>query len=651
MLRAMTNLLKALSITAIILTASYCLIYGVYILESGAKDYARAYTSMLIAASALIVLPASFNLSILTAYRRPLAVGLFLIALALLVHISMKIHAGGTAWTLPLVPYWIAAVVLMIVAGVIFDSKTRNVSLQPIFERNDWFFAFGIFLISSAVRMLSPMSMAVDEGIHFSEMLYFQRDLSVSPWSVTGTGYPWILHRILYFITSLLSPIVNTYYTTKVLVACLGGLSVSVLFLTVKLFAPRFTALTASTLLILLGWHWLNSRFGYLYPYDLACVSVSIMSALIALQYQRIGAAIVAGVMIGWALLLQKFGVFLIPFVGLLCLEYFITAERGQKKRIVGLGVLLFACVVLCYLPFLVANGGLLESPRYNIAKSTRAELLKQFGMTELQAFFAMWKDAFWQLQIEMHDIPRHVFRVNKPLLDPIFSGLFFVGTLAAIWHFFRRRECRIQIVGLLIFIAPMVVAFPLDSMSPHGMARRLLGVSFFCAWLAASGAVVICSRFVAARHVGKLCLGLALSSLLCNWYYLKTGYEKMHPHTWVADYGGKRAALINLGQSLSRHGMPVIILDEFLSSVQGVKDARLPFITVDSASALKQAISNSTTWNIVVIPWLNLVDPSSQTIRELSEIIPPHAWLTSDSGADGMPLYLYTFVWPRGYK
>jgi hypothetical protein len=649
MLKSAVNILKVLTTTVIIVLAGYYLFEGIRLLETGSLNYSHAYMLIAGAVTVLVLLPSSCSLSMLSNHKGLLCL-LCLLGSAILQYITLRrLHTAGGHASAFLIPFWLASLALMALAGIIFDRKRYASDTGCLFQGFDWLIALALSLFSFYVRMASPMSMAVDEGIVFSEVLSIPLAPEATPWGLTATAYPLILHRAVLFIISLLSPLFDSFAVTKALVAGMGGISVGAWFLTVRVFTPRPIALSAATFLIFLGWHWLNSRFAYLYPYDLAFFSISALASIVALHYQRAGAAIIAGIVMGFSLLMQKFGVFLIPFIGLICLDYLCTAPRTERKRIVILGTLILVSAAFCYLPFLVANEWRLEIPRFSHARDTRPALLKQLGMTESQAFFEMWKDAFRQLQIRMNDIPRHMFRVHKPLLDPVFSGLFSIGLLSAIVRFARDRSSRIQIFGLLTFIAPMVVSFPLDSAGAQGMARRLLGVSFFAAWIAASGAVVLSSRIVGIKHIGKLCLCFALCSLMTNWFYLKTEYEKMPAMTWFFDYGGKRAALMTLAESLLRQDLPVMILDESASSIMAPAQYIRKIKVAVSLEALRQEITSTRgIWNAVIVPWESVMSPSSSMATQLSDLIPPHAWLSTSQDNHGIPMFAYAIVPPR---
>lgn len=649
MLKSAVNILKVLTTGVIIVLASYYLFQGIRLLETGSLNYSYAYKLIGGAVIVLVLLPSSCSLAML-ANHKGLVCFLCLLGSAVLQYITLKkLHTSGGHASAFLIPLWLASLALMALAGIIFDWKRHSSETVRLFHGFDWLIALALTLFSFYVRMASPMSMAVDEGIVFSEVLSIRLAPEATPWGLTSTAYPLVLHRVVLFIISLVSPVFDSFITTKALAAGMGSVSVGAWFLVVRVFAPRLIALSAATFLIFLGWHWLNSRFSYLYPYDLAFFSISTLATIVALNYQRAGAAVIAGAVMGFSLLMQKFGVFLILFIGLICLDYLCTVPRNERKRIVVLGALILASAALCYLPILIANGWRLDMPRFSHARDTRPALLKQLGMTESRAFFEMWVDAFRQLQIRMNDIPRHMFRVHKPLLDPVFSGLFSIGLLSALVRFVRDRSSRIQIFGLLIFIAPMVVSFPLDSAGYQGIARRLLGVSFFSAWIAASGAVVLSSRIVGLKHIGKLCLCFALCSLITNWYYLKTEYEKMPAIAWLFDYGGKRAALMNLSEYFLRQNLPVMILDESVSSIMGLTQFVGKIKVAVSPEALRQEIiSTKGIWNAVIVPWQSVMSTSSPTTTQLGDLIPAHAWLSTPPDNHGIPMFAYAIVPPR---
>ncbi len=647
--RATENLCKAVVCAACILAALYSLWRGVTMLDSGNNNYRKAYGLLIGASAILVLLPKYFCLTALTQRRVLLALISIAAGTACLGSLNWRLYYVGPTWSLHLIPLWLIATVLLVFAGYAFDSRRRSIHPSPLFDRSDWALAAGFFVVSWFARLLSPMSMAVDEGIHIGEMFSFSWDTAFSPWGVAATGYPWILHRLIYLVVTFLSPFCEPFLTVKTIVAGMGGLSVGVCFLIVRVFANRTAAATASTLLVLLGWHWLNSRFAYVYPYDLAVISIAILSLLVAFERGGIGPSVVAGTAISLAIIFQKCGVFLVPFFGLLCLEYLITAKRGGRRHVLLVACLVVAAALYIYSPFLAANRGLPESPRFEIARTTKATLLKNYGMTETQAFFEMWRDAFRQLQIKTHDIARHVFRPQKPLLDPIFSALFSIGLVAAIVRFIRSRECRLQLYGLLTFIGPMVVSFPLDSFEPQGLARRLLATSFFVAWIAASGAVLLSARLVQPNNHAKACLGLALGSLLFNFYYLKTQYEEMPWDTWYFDYGGKRAALMTLADTLTIEGSPAIVFDEPSSSIKEATKGRSQFKFAHSRAEVRNLLPKAgDRWHALIVPWSEMISTNSSLVSELSDVIAPSSWRIGTNDNKGIPMFGYTIVPPR---
>jgi hypothetical protein len=651
MIRTTWKLCRAVIFAAAVGGAIYWLGLGTTMLESGNADYRKAYGLLIGAGAMLLFLPKSFNLTALTERRLLLALVSLAGGATALWALNRRLYNGGPSWSLHLIPLWLIAIGLLVFAGYVFDSRKRWVHPSPMFDRRDWTLAASFFAVAWAARLLSPRSMAVDEGIHIGEMFTFSWDNAFSPWGVAATGYPWILHRLVYLTVMFLAPFCEPFLTIKTLVAGMGALSVGATFLIVRVFASRATAATASTLLVLLGWHWLNSRFGYVYPYDLAVTSIAILALLVAFERGGVGPAALAGVAMALALVFQKFGVFLLPLFGILSLEYLITTKNGGKKRILLVSTLVVVAAIYSYSPFIVANRGFPESPRFEIAKNTRPVLLKNFRMTESQAFFEMWRDGFRQLQIKTHDIARHVFRLRKPLLDPIFSALFSIGLVAAIGRSFRNRESRLQIYGLVTFIGPMVVSFPLDSFEPQGLARRLLGTSFFVAWIAASGAFVLSSRIVQPNNRAKVCLALAFGSLLCNFYYLKTQYEKMPWDTWYFDYGGKRAALMTLAESLTRNGLPAIVFDEPASSIKEAAKGRSQFKFVQSHGEIRNLLPKAVQpWHALIVPWWNIIGTSPSLATELSDVIPPNSWRIGMSDNQGVPLFGYVIVPPRQY-
>jgi len=601
-------------------------------------------------ALAIMVLPRAWSMSMLGA-SRPLGASMC----ALLTIFFLW-------WLTPdapirLIPYqnatmlkWAGALTCMVLGGIIWDSKRDGESRKPIFDGIDWALAGAFFALAVVLRLMFPSGAAVDEGIHFQEMQDRLRNVELPPlWGFAGSGgYPHLLHRLILNLSEFLRPVVDPFLLEKILASSMGAVSVGALFLAARVLGERHVAIAAGLILSMMGWHWINSRFIYVYPHDLANISLGTLCALLAFERRSATAAILVGVIIAYTSVLQKIGLMTGPFVLVVFADYFLFSGRASRTRTVRVAGLILVAGLLAYWPVFAGTRDEQMNPNVALAMSERGVGFAGSIMREFSKVCVMTLDAFYQLQIQMHDIPRHIWRGGKPILDPVCSVLFSIGLIGASLRLFRSRECRLQLAGLLVFILPMALSFPINSEGPHGLSRRMVGASFFVAWLSAGGAAIVASRLMSARHLARLTISLGALVLITNLFELYAGHRALTKTLWYSDQGGARAAMIAVTREFASNGYHVIVLNEHNTTINGA-NTDLPNLRIAlNLEELRQmALAQRGTWLVVVIPSGSGTEYGAGTVQALADIVPTSEWIFGPPDLQGVPMLRYAIVRP----
>jgi hypothetical protein len=334
-----------------------------------------------------------------------------------------------------------------------------------------------------------------------------------------------------------------------------------------------------------------------------------------------------------YALLATKISIVLIPFTLVLALDYQFRGSRKDKLAITKLCAVIVMVAVLAYAPVLIDNArGLYSSSsmsqglfwRYQQAVEAKRLHLERFELNQFSAFFYVYFDVFRQFLFVSKDFYRHYFRPLEPLLDPASAALFMVGLVCAIAYALRRRDCPIAIYGLLIFILPAVLAFPLDSGEKNALARRFVGTSFFLAWLISMGAYWVAKLIFhgTARHV-VVASGFVIA--LFNYYLYQAVYLSQGPKNWLAYQGLDIAAMIREIENGQRMGAKVVVLDGPWVLDHKILSGFKPVDVVGSTADVRNLVSSSPEGLVyVVIPEAT---PRGgyhvrRTIEELSDVV-----------------------------
>jgi hypothetical protein len=623
--------------------ALIALFLGVTALESDNPPLLYAYSLLLGGALVLIAMPRSWCLSMFAATRN-LGVTLCLLAagffLVWLIPDAPALYAHMQNATLL---KWGGAILCLFVAALVRDLQ-RSQSQRRLFSPADWLLAVVFTVIALALRLMAPPSAAVDETMVFSEMQY--RLLNQKPmllWGFSTVGVLHLLHYITFLVTQSLSNLIDPFALTKIIVSSMGSISVGALYLLVRIYAARYVAVTAASILVMMGWHWINSRFNYVYPHDMANIALGSLCAVAAFETRRATPAFLTGLVIAYTILLQKIGLMLTPFVLFLFVDHYVSSGRGSRKNVCITAAIIVASALLVYFPALTGASNEGANSNIQLAMTVRWQGLVA-GITNeaLKMVFVLF-DSFYQLQVQMFDIPRHLWRNGEPILDPMSSVLFSVGMVFAVVHVFRKRECRMQLAGLLIFMLPMALSYPLNSESPHGLARRMIGSSFFVAWIASYGAEVLASRLVSSISVARVCVMLGSIVMAINLFHLRSTNWHLKRSIWTSDEGGSRAAMIKASREFARVGYKTVVLDGHYTAINDM-NFDLPNLHIaPNLQELRQMITTPRDrWLVVILPSGLNSAAAPDNIQQLADIIPPSEWVFGPADINRIPMLRY---------
>ena len=652
----MVNLLRSLGEHVLLALACVVLLAGVLWFEFYPQSGWLGYALVLPSAALLVLLPQSIRFSKVT--KSEWMLGLF-VSLAVVLALAF-----ATAWQVvsvprqemgayPLIPLWFSGIAVSLFSAFCFDRLRGN--HLPTLPRGEVLMCVGLFVLALGARAWGATTLVPDEFLHTNNVLWLpERRYPPVLGALPEDGYPHVLLYLQMLLHEITAPLFHIIVLQKWMSYISGALSIVFWYGVVRLFSTRLIAVCASLLLIFFGWHWLNSRFIYAYPPDIATIALGILALAIALRTRSMLFASVAGLALAMGFLLQKSGLLLLPFMGYMGIEALLAAPKEHRKSIILIGTVLAIAFCVSYEPILIDHArGSYSMPLQDRAIRERAELLPKLGFNQFTAIGYMFFDAFKQFQVSIHDFPRHIFRPHAPLLDPIFSALFTVGFVYCLANVRRSSVARLCIVGLLVFILPMAFSFPVND-SERGLARRMLGTSLFLAWIASLGAVVIASRFFNKNKlsVAAVCL-CSISAVLNVWYYLAI-YTKQSGHDWYSTgiRGLQSVAMIDLALAADRQQIPSIFLEGYSATLMGLADENIGkaayFRQVKSSTEIRSALMDRPgVLQLVVLPWDSKAVPrdSQAVVQELSDIIPPYLWIAGAKDQDGIPMVRYAFV------
>jgi len=638
-----------------LITLSYCVALGFlfYSALGVPQDRSSTYGTPLlhiVLLAAVCSLPARYLLGAAAwSYRLP-AVGFFM-ALAVLAEIRLITLVRSLPLYMPqLLALWgvVGGALLMLGWSLNAESRPKSDGVRAC-VRSDILIASAVLILSLSLRLAGPITAAVDEVIVYGEMLKLRRFPDTRFWDTSSTASPYLIHWLVFLVCNEINRFVDSFIFEKCVTAFFASLSVALWYWVVNMLCGRRVALTASILLAFFGWHWVNSRLLYVYPYELAAVAFGTGCAIVAFGRGNFLAAAALGLTLTFSMLAKKISIMIFPLTAYLFVDYLIFRPTVSRKRILLTFVSVGVVFLLTYRPFVVADGDLGAHIttsdrffRFHQALEARRIQLEPLGITPYQAYVHVFKDAVYQLFVRSSDAFRHYFRPSGPLLDPVVAWVGVLGASLSVLLCFRRRECRLALVGLVLFALPMVLSFPLDSLNNQGVARRMIGISLFLVLIAAIGTDFISrifARFIPRWIIPSL---ICIASAAVNIHDYRTQYTNQPMSVWMSDHGVRRAALLLAAREAAHHGTTVLVLDHQTYSAQdGVDD--LPTVAfVSSESELRNAVTAIKNGRVMVIV------PGGGTsygfdlapfAKQFADLIPEQSWVPGKLGLTGDPL------------
>ncbi len=540
----------------------------------------------------------------------------------------------------------------LICAGVCcnFLSKRERSSSGEI-DCVDIVWALVLSAVAVAIRCQGPVTGAIDEVLVFSETMtiFSSKDAPIT--GISPTSYPYIIHWIVAFVLKALGNQVEAFKFHKILSILSSSLSIGVWYFLGRLYFSRSVAFSSSMLLSAWGWHYVNSRFLYVYPHDLLAISVGVLCSVLAFRNGRALAAVGLGLVWAYALVARKVSIMLLPFSAYVFIEHACSGGWRRAPRTVALLAVSCICFLFAFAPWIVAHPTEFNPMawhsrsgffRYQQAFDAHRSAATDLGGGRLWTFGYIFLDAFRQFWWRSYDQIRHQFVVDGAILDPVFSLLFAVGLVVVITKARSQAICRILLVGLIVFIAPMVLSYPLDSARPQGMARRMIGVAVFVALVAAIGAERLASIFVRPAWRAQVVIALCAISVFLNGYTYVTRYLKQPIGVWAAEHGVQRAADLLTVRDLARTQELVLIHEDLGTFPQGICSDLQNIKMTQSRVQIRELIKASSASSIAVVipastkarPW-----PTEIIMMELSDIIPRDSWQPGTLDVNKEPL------------
>lgn len=547
---------------------------------------------------------------------------------------------------------WGTTALLLILAGSCWDMSRRPLPWKALRDtRADILIAALIFITAVAVRSLGPITGAVDEILVLGENIGLHLRPTIAITAMSEVSYPYFTHWAIFFLNKATYGFVDTFILMKVVSVVAASLSIAVWYWVVRLYCPRHVAIASSSLLTFWGWHYVNSRFVYLYSHDFLVISLGVLSCLLAFRDRLVSAAALLGIVLAYSLIVLKVSIMLFPFVGYVFLDCLLTTKGRVRWRLLAVTSMVLLALLLTFSPWFLVNP-LGFNPatwnsgstffRYNQALQSRNEALVAATGGQVGSVFYLFFDAFRQLWFDSYDAFRHYFKPRGALLDPAFSIFFAIGLGYACINFRSKQLCRFALVGLLLFMLPMVVSFPLESVEPRGMARRMLGITCFVSLIAALGTERLAIFLFPARIRVLAILSLVLISAGLNARIFVTSYLGQTPGEWLAEQGLERSAPLLTVRNIAMSGERVVVIEN-LAIFYDYSVEDLPKVkVVRSGESIKDYILSYPNEPIhIVLPASTPARPyPTKEIQEyLASLVAPDAWKPGLRNLQGEPL------------
>jgi hypothetical protein len=640
----------------LLLITTLLIISGVWQLETNGGQSLLGYLPLLAGALALTLSPKSdgrYSIINLVSSRTTsllLLIACLLCASALYTP-TLLVLSGSIPREISvpkLASLWFGAVASFLAFCGSLDYR-RRISI-PIPAIREIILIGGIFSISFLARCWGPDSWVVDEISQVIEITHHSPQ-GVAPIGASSTTYPYFLLYVFYLIHQATHQFIDLLPLLKLISYIASSLSIVFIYCIARLISSQRIATYAALLMTVWGWHWINSRFVYAYPIDMANVTFGLLMFVLATRFSSLTCAALAGISCALALITQKVGVMMLPLLGFLALEEMIIAKSRTKRLGLLIALITIGCSsIIAYEPELIvlqSSGG--QFARQKEAAELRATVLPQMGLNAYTATAWITWDGLKQIQTAIFDRSRHVFRPDAPILDPVFSALFSIGLIFSLINIRSFRAGRLAIVGMLIFILPMALSFPVESPN-HGLARRMICASFFIAWLAGIGTDALSTRLVSPKRSYLFGSFICTLSMLVNVYYALTVYSHPPVRDWYEM--GNRAlpstAMMKLAREAGRNKIPTVIFEQFNADTQeaasNFPEATRTFNFADFRNVI---LSRKGRLQLVILPWDTQIAQrdSQKTAQDLSDIIPTYLWIPGERDPQGVPMLRYAYV------
>jgi hypothetical protein len=261
-----------------------------------------------------------------------------------------------------------------------------------------------------------------------------------------------------------------------------------------------------------------------------------------------------------------------------------------------------------------------------------------------------LFKDAVRQLYIQGYDIPRHLFLFNGPLVSPSVLWFSIVGLCVALWQFRSKPLARLSIIGLILFLCPMIFSFPLDSQSPQGLARRMIGAIYFLAILSAIAVGFAEAIFDRLRLGWFVTLMVVVAVGYDNYTGYTQSYMKQNSYRWSTDHGLHRAAVVQAARKAARRYDEVLVIRHPRAEMIGTARDLPSVRQMPSIEAAKEAIvSRKGTLALIILGSFQMPEEAIKSAApSFSDVISEESWVAGPPDPNGFPLILSAFFEAR---
>lgn len=558
--------------------------------------------------------------------------------------------------------------VLFAVVGVIgiglycFDRlrvcKTQKTDGR-LFSPRDFVIALVLIGATFFLRLQGPTTMASDEAYVFAHILTWEHYYNGTVFDMSTVSFPKVFYGLMKGTIRVLDPYVEAFAVLKGISVISAAFSVGLWFFALRALTSIRVAVVACTLISLSGWHWINSRFVYIYPLDMLIMSIGFLSGILFFYRNRAYASVGLLTAVALSLLTKKIAIMLCPLMGIMLLDVLVFRRQQEDEQILFRTKIsyLFFCGVFMAAPLLLSQyyqptvlGSDDQWFRFSQALRARSQYLARWNLTPFTSIPYIFKDAVLQLYVEGYDIPRHLFLLKGPLVSPFLFWPSLAGACVSLWQFRSKPLARLSIIGLVLFLCPMVFSFPLDSQSPHGLARRMIGAIYFLGILSAI-AVGFVATILDRIRVGWLLAGMVIIAVgYDNYVGYTQNYMKQHSYRWSTDHGLQRAALVQAARRAAKSYDEVLVMRHSRAELMGTtKD--LPSVRdVPSINAAKDAIVNRK--GTLALIMLGSFRTPEEAIKlaapAFSEVVSEDRWVAGPLDPNGFPLILSTFFEAR---